>query len=250
MQSSEATMTVLGTSGHFLGATLVVFVLAFFLLSYSDTLLRQVVESRSTFADKKAVVALLSQVENGISRYLATVTIINIGLGVMTALVLWVIDIPNPLLWGLMASVLNFVPHIGALVCEVVLFFVAAVVHESLWYGLGAAASFFVLTTIESYLVTPLVLSKRLELSPLAVILSVLLVGWMWGVAGGILAAPLLAIAKIVCDEFPRLKPIAILLSGDSRPANQATSSGTAPEPARQRSELPLTTRGNIRQTA
>ncbi len=251
MQSSEPAITVLGTSGHFLAASLIVFVLAFFLLCYSDTLLRQAIESRSSFADKKVVVALLYHVENGISRYLATVTMINIGLGIVTAIVLWMIGIPNPVLWGLMATVLNFVPHIGALVCEVVLFFVAAVHYESLWYGVGAAAAFFALTTIESYLVTPLVLSKRLELSPLAVILSVLLVGWLWGVAGGLMAAPLLAIAKIVCDEFPHLRPIGIVLSGESKPANQANANGAAAEAARPRpAELPLAVPGNVRQPA
>jgi predicted PurR-regulated permease PerM len=250
MQSSDAAISILGTSGHFLGATLIVFVLAFFLLCYSDTLLRQAIESRSSFSDKKTVVALLYHVESGISTYLATVTIINIGLGIVTAIVLWVIDVPNPVLWGLMATVLNFVPHIGALVCEVVLFFVAAVYHESLWYGLGAAASFFALTTIESYLVTPLVLSKRLELSPLAVILSVLLVGWLWGVAGGLMAAPLLAIAKIVCDEFPALRPIGMVLSGESKTANQAATNGASAETTRPRAEIPLSAPGNLRQPA
>ena len=251
MHSTEATMNVLGMSGHFFGATLIVFVLAFFWLTYSDTLLRQAVESRSSFADKKTVVAVLYHVEGGISRYLATVTMINIGLGVVTALVLWLLRIPNPMLWGLMAAVLNFVPHIGALVCEVVLFFVAAVVHESLWYGVGAAVCFFVITTVESYLVTPLVLSRRLQLSPLAVILSVLLFGWLWGVAGGLMAAPLLAITKIVCDEFPLLRPASIVLSGESKPANQAISNGAATEPTRQRpTDLHLPAPGNIRQPA
>jgi predicted PurR-regulated permease PerM len=240
---------LLGTSGHFLGATLVVLVLAFFLLTYSDTLLRQAIESRSSFADKKAVVALLIHVESGISRYLATVTIINLGMGCITAIVLWLLAIPNPVLWGLMAAVLNYVPHIGALVCEVVLFFVAAVVHESLWWGLAAAGSFFGITTIESYLVTPLVLSRRLQLSPLAVILSVLSIGWLWGIPGGLMAAPLLAIAKIVCDELPTLRPVGMVLSGESKSAGQGTAA--APEPARApTSDLPINSPSGVSQPA
>jgi predicted PurR-regulated permease PerM len=250
MHSADTTITVLGTSGHFLGATLIVLVLCFFLLTYSDTLLRQAIESRSSFADKKAVVALLNHVEGGISRYLATVTIINIGLGIVTAIVLWLLKIPNPMLWGLMATVLNFVPHVGALVCEVVLFFVAAVAHESLWYGVAAAAAFFAITTIESYLVTPLVLSKRLQLSPLAVILSVLLFGWLWGVAGGLMAAPLLAIAKIVCDELPSLRSFGMVLSGETKAAG-ATGNGAAADASRPPTkELPITPRGSMRQPA
>jgi predicted PurR-regulated permease PerM len=143
--------------------------------------------------------------------------------------------------------VLNYVPHVGAIVCEVVLFFVAAVAHESLWYGLGAAGAFFAITTIESYLVTPLVLSRSLQLSPLAVILSVLSFGWLWGIAGGLMAAPLLAIAKIVCDEFPSLQSAGMILGGESRGAaatganatNRTANAGSSPVRSRN-AELPI----------
>lgn len=234
MRSSEATITVLGTSGHFLAALLIVFVVTFFVLAYSDTLLKQAVESRNSFADKKAVVTSLNNVENGISTYLATVTVINIGLGIVTALVVWMLRIPNPILWGLMAMVLNYVPHVGALACEVILFFVGAVAHESLWHGAGAAASFFVLTTVESYFITPIALSKSLQLSPLAVILSVLFWGWLWGIAGGLMAAPLLTVVKIVCDQFASLKPMSLLLSGEVSDAAAAR-----PEPTDKTLPLP-----------
>lgn len=250
MQSADSTFLMIGNSGHFLATTLIVHVLAFFILTYSDTLLRQMVESRSTFADKKAVVALLNHVESGISRYLVTVTIINAGMGLVTAIVLWLLGIPNPMLWGLMAAVLNYVPHIGALVCEVVLFFVAAVVHESLWYGLGAAGAFFVITTIESYLVTPLVLSRSLQLSPLAVILSVISFGWLWGIPGGLMAAPLLAIAKIVCDELPTLRPLGIVLSGESKSANQGATAAPVAEPSCPRPEITANAPNRVRQPA
>src|SRR6185369_6173806 len=78
------------------------------------------------------------------------------------------------------------------------------------------AATFVLLTSIESYFVTPLALSKSLQLSPLAVILSVLFWGWLWGIAGGLMAAPLLAIAKICCDEFEVLRPLGVILSGEA----------------------------------
>lgn len=215
VHSSAPAFTVLGASGHFVGAALIVFVLAFFLLSFSDTLLKQAVESRQSFGEKRSVVSLLHNVENGISRYLATITLINIGLGVVTAITLWLLQIPNPMLWGVMAATLNYIPHVGAFVCMGVLFLVGAAAHESLWYGAGVASAFALLTAAESYFVTPLVLSKSLELSPLAVILSVLFWGWLWGIAGGLMAAPLLAIAKICCDQFEVLRPLGILLSGE-----------------------------------
>jgi predicted PurR-regulated permease PerM len=233
VHSNEPAFTVLGASGYLVGATLIVFVLTFFLLSFSDTLLKQAVNSRPSFGEKRSVVSLLHHVENGISRYLATITFINVGLGIVTAVILWLLQIPNPLLWGVMAATLNYVPHVGALVCMGVLFLVGAAAHESLWYGAAVAGAFAFLTAAESYIVTPLVLSKSLQLSPLAVILSVLFWGWLWGIAGGLMAAPLLAIAKICCDEFEVLRPLGVILSGETADNRRSIPSQEAmPKPS------------------
>jgi predicted PurR-regulated permease PerM len=143
---------------------------------------------------------------------------------------MWLLGIPNPMLWGVMVGTLNFVPHVGAFLCMVVLFFVGAVSHQSLMYGAVTAGVFVILTSVESYFVTPMVLSRSLQLSPLAVILAILIVGWMWGIPGGLMAAPLVAIAKIVCDQYPSLQFLSALLSGEFRP--RATPSETIDVPA------------------
>jgi predicted PurR-regulated permease PerM len=216
VQSSDAAFTILGVSGHFVGASLIVFVLGYFLLALSDKLMRQAVESQPSFFEKRNVVQLVQNVEQGISRYLLTITVINIGLGVVTALVMWALRVPNPLLWGVMATTLNYVPHVGAFLCMVVLFFVGSVAHQSLGYGAAVAGSFAVLTSIESYLVTPLVLSRSLQLSPLTVIAAILFWGWLWGIPGGLMAAPLVTVLKVVCDQFRSLRPWASFLAGQS----------------------------------
>ena len=223
VHSAETAYTILGASGHFLGAAVIVFVLAFFLLAFSDTLLTQAVESRSSFGEKRNVVELMHSMESGISRYLGTITLINLGLGIVTGFVLWLLGIPNPVLWGVMVATLNYVPRVGAFVCMAVLFVVGAGAHGSLWQGASVAAAFAVLTAAESYLVTPLALSKSLELSPLAVILSILFWGWLWGIPGGLMAAPLVAIAKIVCDQSESLRYLAVLLSGHASSAIPAS---------------------------
>jgi predicted PurR-regulated permease PerM len=114
-----------------------------------------------------------------------------------------------------MAATLNYVPHVGAMICMVVLFFVGSVTRESLWFGAGVAFLFMLITATESYFVTPLILSRSLQLSPLAVILALLLMGWLWGIAGGLMAAPLLAVVKITCDQFDSLRPIGAVLGGE-----------------------------------
>ena len=222
VQSSDMAYSVLGVSGQVVGSAVIVFVLGFFLLAMSDALLRQALALKSSFAQKRSIVTLLSEVEAGISRYLMTITMINIGLGIATAIVLWLLGIPNPLLWGVLATTSNYVPHVGAFLCMIVLFFVGAVSHESLGYGALTAGAFVVLTAAESYFITPMILSRSLQLSPLAVILAILVGGWLWGIVGGLMAAPLLAVAKIVCDHSPTLQMWSTLLAGETAPANGA----------------------------
>jgi len=229
VHSREAAFTVLGASGHFVAVALIVFVVAFFLLAFSDTLLNRAVESQSSFAQKRHIVVLLQNIENGISQYLATITIINICLGIVTGCLMWMLGLPNPMLWGVVAMTLNYVPHVGAFVCMALLFVVGAVAHESLWYGTMTAAGFALVTFAESYFITPLALSRSLQLSPLAVILSVVFWGWLWGIAGGLMAAPLLAVMKIICDQFETLRPLGIVLSADARKTALATLNGAAP---------------------
>ena len=120
----------------------------------------------------------------------------------------------------MLATIANYVPHVGAFVCLVILFCVGVVTHESLWYGLLVAAVFSALTSAESYLITPLVLSRSLQLSPLAVILAILFWGWLWGIAGGLMAAPLVAIIKITCDQFPAWRQVSDFLGGETPAAN------------------------------
>jgi predicted PurR-regulated permease PerM len=126
VQSSDAAYTILGVSSHFVGASIIVFVVGYFLLALGDTLLRQAVEAQS-FLGKRNVVQLVQNVEQGISRYLLTITAINVGLGVVTGLAMWLLGVPNPVLWGVLAATLNYVPHVGAFLCMVVLFVVGTV---------------------------------------------------------------------------------------------------------------------------
>ena len=233
VSSQDAAATLLGVSSHFTAASIIVFVLGYFLLAFSDTLLKQALAAQATFGDKRNVVSVLQNVEQGISRYLLTITVINIALGVATAVTMWLWGVPNPLLWGVLATVANFVPHVGAFLCMVVLFFVGAVTHQSLALGAGVAGTFVLLTSAESYFITPMVLSKSLQLSPVAVLLAILFWGWIWGIGGGLMAAPLLAVMKIVCDQFASLKWLSVILSGE-------LPESSAPEPTGETGSAPV----------
>jgi len=216
--SHDWVFAVAGVSGHFFASAMVVFVLCYFLLAMSDHLVKQLVEAMPSFFEKRNVVQLVQNVEQGMSRYLATITIINICVGVITGLIAWMMGIDNHMLWGVLATTLNYVPHLGPFLTMIVLFFVGSLTHQSLWYGGALAGLFALVTTAESYFITPLMLSRHLELSPLAVILAVVFGAWMWGIGGGLLAAPMLAVFKIVCDQFESLHMFGAMLGDGKSP--------------------------------
>jgi predicted PurR-regulated permease PerM len=210
------TTTILNTTGEVAAAVVITVVLLYLLLAFGDQFLNSVVQLRPTFRDKREVVALVRDIERGVSRYLVTVTIINICLGVAIGSVLWALGMPNPVLWGGLAGLLNFVPFIGALVGEVMVALVALVEFQSIGYALLAPLSYLVINTLEGNVITPLILGRSMSLSPLAVFLSLILWGWMWGIGGVLVAVPVLGMLKIICDRFPTLQPLSNLL-GQSR---------------------------------
>jgi len=235
VQSQDWVYAALGVSSHFVGASVIVFVLCYFLLALSDQLMKKAVEAMPSFCEKRNVVQLVQNVESGISRYLATITAINIALGIVTGLAMWLLGLPNPVLWGVMATALNYVPHLGAIICMVVLFFVGAIAHQSIAWGVASASTFVLITSTESYFVTPMILSRSLRVSPLAVILAILFWGWLWGIGGGLLAAPLLTVFKIICDQFESMRPVAALLSvGESAVHSGLIGQAPASAPAKQ----------------
>jgi predicted PurR-regulated permease PerM len=139
---------------------------------------------------------LAASISGDLSRYFATVTLISLGLGIATAAAMYWLGMPNPLLWGVVAFVLNYVPYAGPSVTLALLTIVAVVSFDDLGKPLAVAGSYLLLTTIEGQFVQPVVVGRRLDVNPLIVILCLWFGGWLWGIAGVALAVPLLVTAK------------------------------------------------------
>ena len=191
-----------------------VLLLFFFLLS-GDTFLRRLVEILPRFSDKRQLVEIVQQVERDIAAYLGTVTMMNIAIGTATALATWASGLGNPVLWGVIAFLLNFVPVLGPFVGVGIFLGAGLLVFGTELAALVPATLYLVLHLIEGEAVTPLLLARRFTLNPALVMLSLIFWYWMWGVPGGILAIPLLAIAKIVCDRVEALAPLGHFLGGE-----------------------------------
>ena len=188
-------------------------ILVYFLLASGDVFLRKLVTVIPTFHDKKRAVEITRQIENDISFYLLNFTLVNVGLGVSIAGVTALLGIPNPLLWGTLVAVLNFVPYVGALTSITILTLVGVQTFDNLAHALAAPAILAVLVLISAEVITPFVLGRGLLLNPVAIFISILLWGWLWGIVGVLLAVPLLASFKIVCERVGPLHPIAEFLT-------------------------------------
>ena len=125
---------------------------------------------------------------------------------------MWVIGLPNAGLWGTVAGVLNFIPFLGPGITAVLIFLVSVLTFDTLSAMLVPPAVFIALTTLEGNFLTPMIVGRRLSLNPIAVFVSILFWGWMWGMPGALLAVPILAIMKILCDAHEPLRPAGALL--------------------------------------
>lgn len=193
-----------------------VLLLVYFFLSSGDSLLRRLVEISPTMENKRVVVGVARGVQQEISRYLVMVSTINFGLAVATALAMSLLGVPNALLWGALAGVLNFAPYVGAALTLVIFSLVGLTTFTSLPHVLAVPGVFFLMTLIEGQLITPLVIGRRLAINPVVVFVWLLVWGALWGIIGILLAGPLLASFGILCRHVPSLQSISVLM-GDHR---------------------------------
>jgi len=187
---------------------LVVVVLLFFLLASGDLFLSKLVHVLPTLSDKKKAVQIAREVEENISKYLFTITLINAGIGVGSGLIFWAFGLPNPALWGAVAGVLNFIPTVGSLSVAAIITVVAAITFPSLPHALFVPAAYLGLTITMGTFVNPLIMGRRLTLNPVVIFLGLSFWGWLWGIPGALLAVPMLAMFKIFCDHIEPLAPI------------------------------------------
>ncbi len=191
-------------------------VLLLFLLSSGDLFYAKIVRAMPTFGDKKKALGIALDIERELSRYLGTITLINTGLGICVGSALWAIGIPNPILWGVLAGVLNFIPYIGSLIGIALVGTIALGTFPTLSQAALAPLAYLVLTTIEGQLITPVLVGRRLALNPVTLFLGIAFWGWLWGVVGMLFAVPLMVAVKIFCSHIEGLATISDFLSTEN----------------------------------
>jgi predicted PurR-regulated permease PerM len=216
------TLTGIGTT---IGATLI---LVIFLLSSNDLFLQKIVRAVPSLSEKKLSLRIIYDLQLEVSRYLLTITAINICFGIAIGTLMALVGMPNPLLWGVGATLLNYIPFVGAIVGTVLSACVALITFPTLGLGVVPPLGYLVIHTLESAFITPLILGRRLELNAVAILIALALCGWMWGIVGALIAVPLLVVVKVFCDHLPALATVGDFLSAETH--TDANENATEPK--------------------
>jgi predicted PurR-regulated permease PerM len=208
VQGPSLVARAFGTTGRFLAAVVETAFLLYFLLAAGDLFLQKLVDVLPTISKKKAAVDIARQTESAISTYLLTATLVNLGEGIVVTGAMYLLGMPNPALWGALVFFGEFIPYLGAATVVVILAAAALTTFQSVSHALLAPAVYLGINLVQANVVSPLLMGDRLELNPVAIFVGLAFWFYIWGVAGALLAVPLMATFKIVCDYVPWLASI------------------------------------------
>jgi predicted PurR-regulated permease PerM len=213
------TGVVLTRSLAFMVSATATVILLYFLLASEHWVVRRVVEAVPRQRTRALLLGGVRAAQREIGHWLAVVGLVNITVGVIMGVVLWLLGLPNPTLWGVVTAVFCFVPYIGPMAVAALLLLAGLSAFDTPAQILAPMLAFAVLHGIESNIVSPLVVGRRLLLSPVAVFLSVMAWGWLWGIAGALIAVPVLIALRSLSRRVRGLRLLRCFLEGDHREA-------------------------------
>ncbi len=211
-QPSSGAGPLLNWTGTILAGLGEILVLTYLLLAAGDLFLQKLVRVTPTLRGKIQAVEISHEIQQSISNYLFSISLINSVLGLLLGLGLSVIGVPNPTMWGVLAAVLNFVPYFGPICGVILLAVVGLATFDSPLQAVLPALWYLVLHLFESNLITPILLGRRFTLNPVAIFVSLMFWLWLWGVPGALLAVPILVSLKVICDRIPAMSHVGELI--------------------------------------
>jgi predicted PurR-regulated permease PerM len=213
-----------GTTQRIVAGLVEIFILLYFLLAGGDLFLQKLIKVLPHFGDKVKAVEIARATESTVSAFLGTTLLLNIAEGIVVAFALWLLGMPNVVLWGVMVACLEFVPYLGAATATVVLGVAGLAQYDQIGHALMIPGAYLAINLLQSNLVTPMMLGHRLTLNPVAIFIGLAFFFWIWGVPGAFLAVPILATLKILCDNIASLAAIGEFLSQRDEEERRATA--------------------------
>ena len=199
---------VFGTTQRFLAGLLEVIILLYFLLAAGDLFLQKLIKVLPNLQGKRTAVQIARETESSISTYLLTTALVNVLEGLFVAAAMYLLGMPNPILWGVLVFFLEFIPYLGAATMTAILTVAAVTTFDGVGRALLVPTAFLAINLVQANVVSPLLLGKRLTLNPVAIVVGLAFWWWIWGVPGAFIAVPMLATFKIFCDHIETLAPI------------------------------------------
>lgn len=193
--------------------------LLFFMLASGDLMYLKIVQSFDTLRDKRSAYMALREIEDALGSYLGAITVINACLGIAVGVTMWAWGMPAPLLFGIGAFILNYIPYLGSLSGVAIAGAVALVTMEGVFWPAMVAGSYLTLTAIEGQLITPLLVSRRLQMNAVVVFLAVALWAWLWSIIGMVIAVPVLVVMRVLAEHVPGWEKFGNFLAGEDPPA-------------------------------
>lgn len=198
--------SVLTTTPTIVTQLMVAFLMAYFMMNYGRRIYAKSLSLFERFSDKRKAVELVKVLQKDLSRYIGSITIVNVCLGLIVGCVFYMMGLQDPFLWGAFAGLMNYVPYLGPMVSVTCFALVSFIQFESFSYALTVAAIFLTINLIESQLVTPTLLGKRFSLNPLVLFVWLVFWGWLWGSMGMLIGVPLLVCVNVLFDQLSHPK--------------------------------------------
>jgi predicted PurR-regulated permease PerM len=199
--AASAASSIIGSSMGAAVSTMTFAILTLFLLTGGPPMLARMTAAFAVDLNASHVLKIIEAVRREVGRFYAVTAMINIGLGVVTTVAMSLLGMPTPYAWGMLAALLNFIPYAGPVTTLAIVTFAAAMSFDTVSRVLGVAGTYLAITTIEGQIIQPLFVGRRLKINPLLIFLGLWLGGLFWGVAGVMLATPVLVALKVVAEH-------------------------------------------------
>ena len=210
----ESWLTLAATTAPAIAVQLVLtLILLFFVLASGDMFYEKIVHVLPRLSDKRRAVRIARDMERKLSRYLLTITVINMGLGASIGLAMWALGMPDPLLFAVIGWLFNYVPYLGAIAGAGIALVVGLLTFQTTGQAVAPAMAYYALTAIEGQFVTPYLVGRNLKLNTVVVFIAVAFWAWLWSIVGMLIAVPLLVAIRTFCEHVPALEPFGDFLS-------------------------------------
>lgn len=181
--------------------------LSYFLLVNGDRLIENLARQMPR-GHRRRVLRVIRDCQEEIAKYLGIISLSNASVGLLTSLMAWILGLPSPAVWGVVAALTRFIPYLGVIITLILLALVSAVSLDEVWKVAFMPLGYLALTSLVGFFLEPYIHGFRMSINPIVIFISIFFWGWLWGPVGVLMAVPLMTVIQVVLKQIPRWRPI------------------------------------------